>query len=253
VGVSFSRQLVFLFQKDLASSRVNGLLRMMRESERFVDRLDPDDRVAVLVFDSRLRVWQEFTTDHDRLRAGLGRGIFVGPPADEPTGPSLRERLAAADAAAYTPERALLAIGRALEPLPGAKSLVLFGYGFGTLHAPFGDLRTTRADLDRDYELAREALVAARVTVFGLDISNADFHSLETSLMDVAEETGGFYSRTRDFPIAAMDRLDGSLQGYYVLAVEKPPSVMERRGRHTIKVRTNHPEATVLARRYYLD
>jgi VWFA-related protein len=250
-----SRQIVFLFQNGVSSSRLQGVVRMMRESERFVDRLNPGDQAAVLVFDSRLRVVQDFTPDHHRLRSALGRAILFEPPSGEGTdGTSLGRRLAAAGAgAASSPEQALQAIGRALETLPGAKALVLFGYGFGDLRAPFRDLRTAWAQLDRQYEKARDALVAAQVAVFALDVTNADFHSLETSLMDVADDTGGFYSRTHDFPAAAMDRLDGSLQGYYVLAVEKPVPVAARRGRHTIAVRTGVDGATVMARRYYVD
>lgn len=42
---------------------------MMRESARFVDRFGPADRAAVVVFDSRLRLWQDLTSD--RLGAAL--------------------------------------------------------------------------------------------------------------------------------------------------------------------------------------
>jgi hypothetical protein len=68
--------------------------------------------------------------------------------------------------------------------------------------------------------------------------------------MAVADDTGGFYSRTHLFPALAMDRLEGALAGYYVLSVEKP---QRRTGRHEISVRAHAPHTTVSARRYYVD
>ena len=73
------RLLVFLFQKDLTHGRVEGMLRMMRESAAFVDRLGPNDRAAVVVFDSRLHIWQDFTNDRARLSSVLSGGILSAP------------------------------------------------------------------------------------------------------------------------------------------------------------------------------
>lgn len=51
------RLIVFIFQKDLEPSRIVGLMRMLIETRLFLDALGPDDRVAVLSFDSHLKIW----------------------------------------------------------------------------------------------------------------------------------------------------------------------------------------------------
>ena len=65
-----------------------------------------------------------------------------------------------------------------------------------------------------------------------LDVTDADYHSLEAGLQIVSEQTGGFYERTHIFPDLAMRRLAGALAGYYVLFVERPES---RRTLHDVR------------------
>ena len=72
------------------------------------------------------------------------------------------------------------------------------------------------------YDPARRALTAARATVFSLDFTEADTHSLEYGLQRIAKETGGFYGHSLDFPGRPMRWLAGALSGYDVLFVEKP-------------------------------
>ena len=234
------RLVVFLFQRDLEPSRIAGLMRMLMRSRDFLGTLGPDDRVAVLSFDSHLKVWSDFTNDHARLDQILGHGVLLErPPAVEQNAdPSLLEHLDAGDARhAYGMERALLLIGRALEPLPGSKSIVLIGHGFGR-YTPDGVF------MEADYEPARRALVSARASVFSLDVTDADYHSLEAGLQMVSEETGGFYARTHIFPGQAMRRLSGALAGYYVLFIEAPG---ERLGEHNVEVKLLHRRGSVLA------
>ena len=90
---------------------------------------------------------------------------------------------------------------------------------------------------------ARRALVASRTSVFSLDVTDADYHSLEAGLQLVSEQTGGFYARTHIFPDLAMRRLSGALAGYYVLFVEKPES---RRTIHDIEVDLTRRKGHVL-------
>src|SRR5207248_8037820 len=126
----------------------------------------------------------------------------------------------------YGIEQALEIIGEALEPLPGSKSLVLIGYGFGRF-------TSGAVTMENEYGQARHALVASRTSVFSLDVTEADYHSLEVGLQLISAETGGFYTRTHVFPDDAMRRLSGALAGYYVLFVERPES---GRARHTLKL-----------------
>jgi VWFA-related protein len=238
------RLIVFLFQKDLEPSRIVGLMRMLLKSRRLLDTLTPNDRVAILSFDSRLRIWTDFTNDGERFDRILEHGILFERPASSVVSdePSLVERLAPENVQhAYGIERALELIGDALKPLPGSKSLVLFGHGFGRFSS-------SGMSMENEYGPARRALVASRTSVFSLDVTDADYHSLEAGLRLVAEQTGGFYARTHIFPDLAMRELSGALAGYYVLFIEKPDAA---RTSHAIDVELSRRKGHVLAAEAY--
>jgi len=235
------RLIVFLIQKDLEPSRIIGLMRLLIEAKPFFASFTPRDRVAVLSFDSRLRVWTDFTNDLDRIRALLQHDILLSepPPLAESEPPSLIARLQKRQAdEAGSMETALELVGHLLEPLPGAKNVVVFGHGFGRLGS-------SGVELAQDYDLAQKALRDARASVFCLDVTQADYHSLEAGLQQVASDTGGFYERTFLFPTRALNRLAGTLAGHYVLFIERPPL---KKGPHRIEVDVPHRDATVLAR-----
>lgn len=236
-----SRLIVFLFQKDLEPTRIVGFLRLLMETRRFLETLHPSDRVAVLSFDSRLRIWLDFTNDSERLQRLLARGLLLEQPGTvEPAaGPSLVARLGPSRAdRTYSMEKALLAIADALEPLPGAKTLVLVGHGWGRWSGSF-------LHMDREYGSAVEAFQAGRVSVFALDTTDADFHTLEAGLVHVAEATGGFFARTHLFSRRAVERLAGALAGHYVLFVEKP---LARKGYHRLEVSLTRRPGVVMAK-----
>jgi hypothetical protein len=165
------------------------------------------------------------------------------PSVPEPSDVSLMQRLDPVKAArTYTIERALLVIAEALQEVPGAKSIVLLGHGFGRLG-------WTGVTMEHDYDEARDALVAARTSVFSLDVTNADYHSLEAGLRRVSSDTGGFFARTHLFVEQAMRRLAGAIAGYYVLFLEEPDV---KPGTHDIDVRLTRRQGTVFAKRTYV-
>ncbi len=239
------RLIVFLFQKDLEPSRIGGLMRMLIRTRSFLESLGPDDRVAVLSFDYKLKVWMDFTNRLDRVREILEHGILFRNPrgVEAVHSPSLMSTLDIVKAnRAASMEDALALLGQALEPLPGSKSVVLVGYGFGRLAG-------STLYFDRSYGEARRALQAARASVFCLDVTDADAHTLEAGLEMTAEDTGGFFARTHLFPDQAMRRLAGALAGHYVLFVE-PPSE-GRRDWHEVDVSLGSGKGQVLAKRHY--
>ena len=238
------RLIVFFFQKDLDSSRAMGFLQMLRRSREMLDGLGEHDRVAVVSYDSHLRLWTDFTADRARLRRVLDRSILFERPAyNVEAAPSLFENLdPAAGRRAATPESALLLLGEALKELPGSKSLVLFGWGMGRWSPGIGVF------LDADYGPARRALVDGRVTVFALDVTNADSHTLEVGLQQVAADTGGFYARTHLFPGQALNRLQHALAGNYVLTFARPALP---RGEHDLDISLVGRKGTVMTRRSY--
>ncbi len=81
-----------------------------------------------------------------------------------------------------------------------------------------------------DYSDARAALARARVTVFVLDVTQADYHSLEVGLETIAEDTGGTYEKTFRQPLQMTERLAHTLEGCYEIGFTVPETV-DRRGK----------------------
>ena len=104
--------------------------------------------------------------------------------------------------------------------------------------------------MEADYDEAAAALLASRTTVFSLDVTNADSHTLEAGLKKVARDTGGFYARTHDFPTSVMKRLKRALSGHYVLVFERPNVP---RGTHRVQVDVVGLSGEVLARPVFVD
>jgi VWFA-related protein len=212
------RLILFFVQTSLEPSRLVGQMRMREYARRFVDDLRPADRVAVVSFDSHLKLRCDFTAEREPVRAALADSMLPGKepyvrPAGEPSLVRSFDRGAALRAA--TPERGLEVAARALVPIAGEKVVVFLGWGLGRLGAGGVEMRPEYAD-------ARRALDAARATVFALDVTEADYHSLEVGLQQVAEDTGGTYARTHLFPQAAIANLERSLAGHYVLYFRRP-------------------------------
>ncbi|MGE5199082.1 MAG: VWA domain-containing protein, partial [Rhodospirillaceae bacterium] len=244
--------LVMLFvQKDLEPSRIEGLMPMLRQMETLVGGFEPDVRVAVASFEHHLELWSDFTTDRAAVRAILTRSIlFAGRAGELVSGaPPLLARSFDRDAGrrAYSMERALAVLGEALDPIPGPKSVVLVGHGFGRIIG--GEAGSSRVGYEPEYKDARRLLSRARATVYCLDVTRADSHTLETGLMRVAEDTGGFFLRTNWFPGQAVARIAEALGGHYELSFEKPDLP---RGEHAIRVELVGRRGVVFARRTYV-
>ncbi len=241
------RLVVFFFQKDFHVSRLTGLIRMAHKGVEFLDRLGPADRVAVVSHDSHLRLWLDFTADRERLRRTILHDILFERDGTVPANPepSLASRFdyrAAADAA--NSERALGVLADALDHLPGPKSVVMFGWGAGRFHFP--DVL-----MDHRYPEIVAALAAARVTVFTLDITDADYHTLQVGLKQVAHDTGGFYVKTHLFPDIALRKLEDALSGHYELVFERPAGPP---GAHEVRVElVGVDRADVQFRPFYED
>jgi VWFA-related protein len=246
VAASPGRLVVLLFQKDFDSSRLRGLLQAIPQAKDLIAPFSPLDRVAVLTYDSHLRLHLDFTSDFDAVRRVLDESVLLRWPEPIPPGepPSLAAALDREEARrAATPEQALLALGRALGRIPGAKTVLFFGWGLGRLSGGmFVD--------DFSYDEARAALDEAHAAVFCLDVTDASWHSLEVGLRQVAEDTGGDYYKVYENAGAALARVAAALAGHYVLAFERPEG---RRGEHRVHLALAGRRGTVLTRTRYVD
>ncbi|HEV8611633.1 MAG TPA: hypothetical protein VGS98_16370 [Thermoanaerobaculia bacterium] len=244
------RVIVLFYQTDYEPLRIAGFLRMAQYTDRFLETLVDTDRVAVVSFDSHLKLRQDFTNSREKIRAAMLSCLRTAEPARIDPGPfpSLARNFDYAKARrAVTPERGLDLVARALEPIPGGKSMLYFGWGLGTIGGLTGAIPTEQ----KDYARALYSLSAARVNIFTLDITDADYHTLEGRLVGVSDATGGTYQKTHLFPQAALDRVTRAISGRYVLVFVKPNLP---RGAHDVEVRlAGKRKGHVSARSYYED
>jgi len=221
---------VFFVQASLHASRAPGQLKMLPEIGKILDTLHPDDRVAVVSFDSHLKLRLDFTRSHSAVDAAMRKAIrFTRQEAVRSQRyPSLAKHLDLREARrAASPERALELVADSLFPLQGEKVVIYVGWGLGRYGA--GGVSMTP-----DYAPARRALARAAATVFVLDITEADFHSLEVGLQQVASDTGGLYERAFGNTHLAARRVADAMQGYYEVSFSMPRNA--RKGA-TVRVR----------------
>jgi VWFA-related protein len=244
------RLIVMFFQTDGSQiSRLTGSMRMAAQARRFLDSLVASDRVAVLSYDSQLKLRQDFTDDRRKIERAIGAALGTSaPPEPDPTSrPSMARYFDQARAKKLSsPERALELLARALEPIPGGKSLLYFGWGLGT----YGGLSGPVASEVYAWSDAIYAMAQARINIFTLDIADADYHSLEGSLRQVSELTGGKYQKTNNFPALAMELVRRAISGRYVLVFVKPRGLT---GDHSIEVELVGRKGLVFSRQYYQD
>lgn len=212
------RSIVFFVQAGMHPSRIHGQLELREETLSLLKRFAADDRVAVVSFDSHLKLRQDFTRDREAVHRALDKAILfdnerVIRTAGDPDSLSASFNFEDARNAASA-ERGLEVLAKALKPFQGEKVIVYIGWGLGR----FGGGGVTM--IPAFYPAVR-ALRAARATVFVLDITDAEYHSLEVGLGAVAEATGGTYSKTYLYPHLAADFVARATSGYYVLTLDR--------------------------------
>ncbi|MBP7798235.1 MAG: VWA domain-containing protein [Thermoanaerobaculaceae bacterium] len=240
------RLVVFFFQAGFQGVRLTGHMRMKGRAVKVLEGLKPEDYVAVVSYDSHLKLRVDFTTSREIVKSAIHDAILSGkvdrlPPGEFPSLATHFDFRAAKEAG--TPEKGLLVLAKALEKLPGNKSLVFFGWGLGTLS-------NRRVWMGADYARARYHLSNGRVSVYSIDVTDADYHTLEVGLERVAEDTGGFYVKTNNFPDQAVTRIEGALAGHYVLVFTSPT---EERGDHSLAVTLVNAKGTVLGKFAFRD
>ena len=134
-------------------------------------------------------------------------------------------------------------LGEALQEIDGRKTLVMFAWGIGEYAG--GGVVTFKG-----YAEARLALETARTTVFIMDVSDADWHTLEGGLEMIAEDTGGFYAKTHQFARSGMKKLQRAISGHYELVLIKPT---EHRGDHAVRIIVKIRGAQVHTRKVFRD
>lgn len=201
----------------LDETYVTGHLKLLPHLRRLLKDMDPEDRVAVVSYDSHLKVWLDFTLDRDAVQAALYDAIGFGTPDvrqnyDLSLLAHLDERTMKR---ATSPEKALLATAQALDKLPGVKDLIFTGWGLGRYTHGVGVM------MPADFHKAVHALGRSETTVSVLDVVQTDSHALAAGLKSVAAATGGTYASTYDAVGRKVDQLGRVLRGYYILSLDR--------------------------------
>jgi VWFA-related protein len=218
--------------------------------------LQSGDLVAVLSYDGRLRLQQEFTADRALIERAVERAVRS---ADEPKEwpsrvtesgeslPSLSTNLPKGDAlrdATPSLELAITTLADAAAPIAGRKNLLLFTSGFG-------DMTLAGAPEKKRLEPMTQALNAANVAVYAADLAPpSTVHARASVISDVATETGGrpFFELTSfELPL---ERVAATTNGYYLVSFRSEHPA-DASGYRPIEVKVSNPEFRVTARKGY--
>lgn len=237
-------------------------LRWVREWVDF--ELLPSDWVAVLSYDVKLKVHQDFTTNKQALRDAL-TSVAKGkdPGANWPSrqeleasgGPSLRKNLPQGKQLSKETRRriysGLKVTAEGAGYIKGRKNLMLFSVGFGELN----DAGTYIPD-ERYFEPMVEALNDNNVAVYSISwVKNVNQESPEMATLGnglslLSAETGGtYYFNFANFSDPLRKVVDDN-SGYYLLSytAERPAGDI---GYSRVEVKTTNPSFVVRARQGY--
>lgn len=208
-------------------------MRLQRQIREFLAALEPDAAVGVVSFDSRLKLWLDFTRDRKMVVKVVSvAGRFTAEPGAQPTPerglPSLRDVWdAEATRRIDTAEEGLETTATYLAELPGTETMIYIGSGL----AHFSRRSAQRV---RQFRRATESLTNAGVQVFVVGVLDTDLQTLGNGLLELADATGGDYFHSRDIPFSRLRELASSLSAHYLLTLDEADlaDAMRREPKH---------------------
>lgn len=238
---------------------VSRQLLAARDTQKWLRQgLVRGDRVAVVSFDYKLKVHQDFTADRQRLEDAVlraARGKNPGgnwPSRIEPTeGPSLLDGLPKGRELGKKSRRffdAVRLISQAVAPIPSRKILLLYSLGFDGDDLPGGGYRPD----PRYYPEMMQALNDSNTAVYALDLlpvgSDAE---ISDSLNLLTLDTGGRHYRNLNTFTRTLDDIADENSGYYLLSYRSRHPAGES-GYRELKVRARNREFRVRGREGFL-
>lgn len=264
-----SRYFILFFQEQQGVEASNpgvGLLKRQleaaREARKWVskERL-LDDYVAVLSYDVKLKVHQDFTQDGAQILRGIDSAVTGKDPGEnwpsrlpevdtEQGVVSLRAGLpkgAELGKQSRTIYEALQIVAEAAGGIVGRKNLVYFGIGFGEQ----GSFGLYKPD-PRYYPGMVRQLNDHNVAVYALDLvpSEVDY-DLSNALHQLTNETGGTYYNNFVSFQTPLKQIASENSGYYLLSYRSPRPAGTT-GYQKVSVRTKNKEFRVRTREGYL-
>ncbi|HEX3127048.1 MAG TPA: VWA domain-containing protein [Thermoanaerobaculia bacterium] len=252
--------LFFDDQKDAATEAPELLGRQVEAGQRARDWVlkerQPADWVAVVSYDTRLKVQQDFTRDGRALADAVGAAV-KGKDSEgnwpsrikEGEGPSLYAALPKGNELrdkTTTIYDAMSVLARAAGNIHARKNLVMFSTGFGRVN----NFNQYIPD-PRYYPGMADALNDSNVAVYTIDLApTGTIHPLASSINQLASDTGGQYYATFNSFSTPLKQIAEENSGYYLLSYrsEQPAG---KTGFQPVQVTTTNPEFKVRARKGY--
>jgi VWFA-related protein len=250
------RYFVFFFDKPSDNALFDQLTLARQAARDFVrEEMMEGDRVAVAGHDIRLKVYSDFTSDKKQLEKALedaakfGRGLTT---AGATEGPSILREI---DAKAMinktgTVYQAIDLLADSLRPIRARKNLVVFSPGIADLGEDVrGGMLIGRS---RYLDPMLQSLNAANVSVYPVQLQrDVDTTPLfHQRLEEMAGETGGQYFRFNTSFKPALEKIENTNNGYYLLSYKTRHTSGEK-GFQKVDVAVRNPELRVTARTGY--
>ena len=257
--VKEERYFIVFFDKPTDPGVLADQLNLARNAARkFVkNELKEGDRVAIVGHDVRLKVYSDFTSDRKQLDRAINDAARFGvglkaPNADDAGASILRnvdkDKMMNRTGTMY---EALDLLADALRPIRARKNLVLFSPGIADINEDVrGGMIMNRS---RYLDPALESLNAANVSVYPVQLQrevslDPVFHQ---RLEELASATGGNYYRFNTSFEPALNRIDDTNAGYYLLSY-RPRQARGETGFQKVEISVrNHPELRVNSRAGY--
>jgi VWFA-related protein len=216
-----------------------------------------NDWVAVVSYDAKLKVHQDFTRDRVALQQAIADAI-KGKDTDgnwpsrleESSEPSLRAALPRGNdlrKESGTIYDAVRLVAGASGKITGRKNLLLFTNGFAGRINTFGQYQPDQ----RYYPEMSRALNDNNVAVYPIDLTPAGTeHTLSNFMNELASDTGGRYFYNFTNFTTPLEQIADENSGYYLLSYrsEKPAG---EKGFQEVRVKTGNPEFRIRARKGY--
>lgn len=220
-------------------------------------QLQPNDRVAVVGHDVRLKVYSDFTTDKKQLRRAIDEVAMFGPgvPAtgkgDDDS--SLLRNLNQSDVVNRTGTvyEAIELLADATRPIHARKNLIVFSAGIyepGESVSRDGVLLNT----SRYFDPMIDALNGANVSVYAINLFKdaPNVPLVHQTLERMAADTNGEYFRNAVNYMSPLKKIETSNNGYYLLTYHAKHGD-NASGYQKVSVTLRNPEFRIRARDGY--
>ncbi len=258
--VPSSRYFIFFFDDVTREGLAGHQQKAAREAGRWVvEEMLPSDWVAVVSYDVKLKIHEDFTQDRKALLAGLlsaarnrdpeknlGRGGRKLPPLGAP---SLLRQLPQGKELRKKTKRiydAVRLVAEAAGCISGRKNLLLFSVGFGELSPGFAVALVDR----HHYPRMEQALNDSNVAVYPVDLTLGANRVQSHFLNRLARDTGGYYYRPLANFLNPLKQISNETSGYYLLSYQSEHPATEA-GYQEVKVKARDRSIKVRARKGY--